>query len=91
MFSYLRNKYILAGTIFVVYALFLDDNDVFTIITEKRKLYQLEEKTETYQTMLDETTYTLKKLRYTSEVERYAREKKFFKKDDEDIFVIFYE
>lgn len=34
---------------------------------------------------------TLDKLKYLSEVERFAREKKFFKKDDEDVFVIFYE
>ena len=30
----------------------------------------------------------MKQLNYTSELERYAREEKLFKKDDEDIFII---
>jgi hypothetical protein len=33
----------------------------------------------------------LKKLQSTSGLEAYAREEKFFKKNDEDIFVISYE
>jgi hypothetical protein len=33
----------------------------------------------------------LKKLRYSNELESFAREKKFFKKENEDIFVISYE
>jgi hypothetical protein len=40
---------------------------------------------------LEETQITLKKLKYKSEVERFAREQKLFKKDDEDVYVIFYE
>lgn len=89
--SYLKNKFILASTIFLVYTLFLDENDIFTIFIQKNKLSELVEKKEMYQVMLDETTGTLKKLKYTSEVERFARENKLFKKDDEDIFVIFQE
>jgi len=88
---YLKNKFILAGTIFFVYTLFLDENDIFTIISQKNKLKELDEKKAEYSQMLSETTETLEKLKYRSEVERFAREKKFFKKDDEDVFVIFYE
>ena len=39
---------------------------------------------------LVKTKNTLDKLRYTSELEAYARENKLFKKDDEDIFIITY-
>lgn len=77
--------------VFFVYALFLDDNDIFTIIGQKRKLNKLElAKRETAKN-LEETREVLEKLKYPSEVERFAREKKFFKKDNEDVFVIFYE
>ncbi|OFZ66794.1 MAG: hypothetical protein A3D92_00340 [Bacteroidetes bacterium RIFCSPHIGHO2_02_FULL_44_7] len=89
--SYLKNKFILASSIFLVYTLFLDENDIFTIFIQKNKLSELVEKKAMYEVMLDETTQTLKKLKYTSEVERFAREHKLFKKDDEDIFVIFQE
>lgn len=88
---YLKNKFILASTIFLVYTLFLDENDIFTIISQKNKLSELEEKKAEMKEKLDETTYTLERLKYRSEIERFARVKKFFKKDDEDVFVIFYE
>ena len=88
---YIKNKFILATCIFLVYALFLDENDIFTIITEKRKLSKLEELKSETQSNLDEANKTLARLKHLSEVERFAREKKFFKKDDEDVFVIFYE
>lgn len=89
--GYLKNKFILASVVFMVYSLFLDENDIFTIISQKNKLYELEEKKAMYQALLNDTQFTLKKLKYSSEVERFARERKLFKKDDEDIFVIYYE
>lgn len=88
---YLKNKYILTVTIFVLYALFLDDLDIFTAFRQNAKLTALEQQKEQVSKQLKETKTTLDKLKYQSEVERYAREKKLFKKDDEDVFVISYE
>ena len=64
---------------------------MFTIISQRSKLNKLEKAKVAMSKDLVETKETLSKLKYRSEVERYAREKKFFKKDDEDIFVISYE
>ena len=88
---YLKNKFILASTIFFVYTLFLDENDIFTIFSQRNKLIKLEEKKEEFKNKLDETSLTLEKLNYQPELECFAREHKYFKKDDEDVFVIFYE
>ncbi|MCH2230679.1 MAG: septum formation initiator family protein [Crocinitomicaceae bacterium] len=88
---YLKNKFILASSIFLVYTLFLDENDIFTIFSQNSKLSKLEAKKADVNAKLIETRKTLGQLKYPSEVERYAREKKFFKKDNEDVFVIFYE
>jgi cell division protein DivIC len=86
--KYLKNKYIFTTCVFVLYFLFLDDTDVFTLINHNRKLNHLEaSKLETSQ-KLDSTLTLLKRLRFSSELESYAREKKFFKKENEDIFVI---
>ena len=74
-----------------MYTLFLDENDIFTIISQSNKLSELKADTENMKHKLKETQNTLNKLEYSAEIERYAREKKLFKKDDEDIFVIFYE
>lgn len=88
---YLKNKFILAGTIFLIYTLFLDNNDVFTLLSQKLKLKELNEKRIEMESDRDEASNTLAKLKYRTEVEKYAREKKLFKKDDEDVFVIFHE
>lgn len=87
----LRNKFILATTIFLVYTLFLDDNDIFSIFSQRSKLSALQSEKARFEKDLEETRTTLKKLENRKEVEKFAREEKLFKKDDEDVFVIFYE
>ncbi|MDG1334051.1 MAG: septum formation initiator family protein [Crocinitomicaceae bacterium] len=91
LLPYLKNKFILATVIFLVYALFLDENDLFTIIRHNRKLNQLEIAKQEVSRDLEKSRETLRELNSKSELERYAREEKYFKKDDEDIFVIFEE
>lgn len=88
---YLKNKYILTSLIFLLYGLFLDDIDVFTIARQKKKLAELEKQTVLVKADLEETKAVLNELKYSSELERFAREKKLFKRDDEDVFVISYE
>jgi len=89
--KYFKNKYIIAISFFVIYALFLDDVDIFTVIRQNRKLSELEDQKVMIQHQLRETQETREKLKSISGLERYAREKKLFKKDNEDIFVISYE
>ena len=74
-----------------MYSLFLDENDIFTMMNQSSQLKELEKDTAEIQSELDKTLSTLEKLKYKSEVERFARENKYFKKDNEDVFVIFYE
>lgn len=81
----------LATAIFLVYTLFLDENDIFTMISQSNKLSHLQSDTEAMKKDLIVTQNTLKKLKYNAEVEKFAREEKLYKKDDEDVYVIFYE
>ena len=67
------------------------ENDIFSIISQSNKLSSLKAETNEMNQNLKETQRILNRLKYSAEVEKYAREKKLFKKDDEDIFVIFYE
>lgn len=68
--------------------LFLDDVDIFTIARQEIKLNKLqEEKAEVKEKYL-KTKATLDQLDNMESLERYAREEKMFKRDDEDIFVI---
>ena len=68
--------------------LFLDDVDIFTIINQKRKYYRLLEAKADVSKKLSQVRNQLNQLKYTSELESYARENKLFKKENEDIFII---
>jgi cell division protein DivIC len=89
--NYFKNKFIFTTSLFVIYMLFLDDIDIFTIINQNNKLSHLEEGKSEVSEKLARTKLTLKKLKYTSELESFAREEKLFKRDNEEIFVISYE
>jgi cell division protein DivIC len=89
--KYYKNKFIVAGFLFFVYILFLDDVDIFTIVNQNRKLYRLEATRDEVKIKLDSTRSLYRELRTTRALESFAREKKFFKQKNEDIFVISYE
>lgn len=86
--KFFKNKFAMASLLFVIYILFLDDIDIFTIVNQNRKLYRLEATRDDVKQKLDSTRTLFKELRHTSALESFAREKKFFKKKNEDIFVI---
>ena len=88
--KFFRNKYILTITLFTIYALFLDDEDVFSLVSHSRKLNKIHAEQVIMDQKLKETTKVLKELDQKESLERFAREEKLFKKDDEDIFVISY-
>ncbi len=86
--KYLKNKYVLTTVIFAIYVLFLDDVDVFTIVRQEIKLNKLEQEKAEVLIKYNTTKSTLDQLDDLESLEKYAREEKMFKKDDEDIFVI---
>ncbi len=86
--NWLKNKYIFTSIIFAVYFLFLDDWDIFTLVRQKRKLAEIEQQDEQMHQQLKDTKKTLRKLHRLDELEAYARSEKFFKRDDEEIFVV---
>ncbi len=68
--------------------MFIDDNDIFYIVNQKKKLNELELQNEEMKTKLQITKKDFNKISDLDNLEAYAREKKFFKRYDEDIFVI---
>ena len=88
--SYFKNKYWVTIFIFLTYVLFLDELDVFSIIIQKNKLIELEIQRDDMKSQLLSTRATLRKLNKINYLESYARSQKFFKKDDEEIFIITY-
>ena len=84
----LKNKFIITFGTFFLYLIFLDDNDIFYVVNQKKKLNELELQNEEVKAKLQRTKSDLDKISHLDNLEAYARERKFFKRDDEDIFVI---
>jgi hypothetical protein len=70
---------------------FLDDTDIFSIIRQQIKLSKLKSEKEEVFVKYEKTKSTLDQLNSLKAIEKFAREEKLFKRDDEDIFVIVYE
>ena len=84
-----RNKYFLVSSIFLVWMVFFDRNDLFSQWEYHQQVSKLQQERDFYQKEsakvhqdLDELTSNKQKL------EKFAREKYLMKKDNEDVFVI---
>lgn len=87
--SFLRNKFFLAGTGFVVWMLFFDRNDVFTQMERKSELREMQESKAYFEKQIKENRHFSNDLQFNaSAIEKYAREKYLMKRDNEDLFLI---
>ena len=84
----LKNKFFITFIVFSGYLIFLDDNDIFYILKQKETLNQLKERNNIMKRKLEITRSELIKIEDLDYLEAYARQEKFFKRKDEDIFVI---
>ena len=87
--AWLRNKYFIAFSAFVVIVLFLDKNDLFTQYERQHELQQLRQSREYYTNEINSERLELEQLkRDPATLEKYAREKYLMKKDGEELFII---
>lgn len=87
--SFLRNKFLLASTAFVVWMLFFDRNDVFTQMERRGELNELKQSKQYFEKQIADNRRFSKDLQFNaSAIEKYAREKYLMKRDNEDLFII---
>jgi len=90
-FKYILNPYIAVLLAFVVWMFFFDDNsflfhqELNTIIKEK------EAEIELYQSEIKEDKKNIRKLKNEDNLENFAREEYYMKKDNEEIYIIEYD
>ena len=85
----LRNKYFLSVAAFVVWMLFFDKNDILAQYEFKSEVSKLQEEKGFYTTEIETVKKDLNELNSNlNTAEKFAREKYFMKKDNEDVFVI---
>jgi cell division protein FtsB len=90
-FKILTNMYVLVLTIFVVWMAFFDTNSLLIHLELRNEIKKLEQQKEFLKNEITLDKKVLKKLSTPEELEKFAREKYYMKKENEEIFLIEYE
>jgi cell division protein FtsB len=84
-----RNQYLLTFLIFLVWIIFFDQNNLVDRARQMKRHKELEEEKTFYLDKIHEDSVKLHQLKTDEEnLEEFAREEYFMKKDDEDIFIV---
>ena len=87
--SWLKNRYLLVGAVFLVWMLFIDTNSWWFHRELNQEIEELEEATEYYKGEIVQDSTLLHDLDSNPEaLERFARERYRMKKENEDLFII---
>lgn len=86
---YIKNVYFAILLFFVVWMLFFDANNLFYQFKLSWKLKELESEKSYYNTEIDQVNELKEELFSTDEKkEKFAREKYYMKRDNEDVFIV---
>lgn len=86
---FVKHKYITTLILFLVYISFIDQTSLLFRYNQKKNLKTIELELENYKKNTLESERRVNDLKNDSRnVEKLAREKYYFKKDNEDVFVI---
>jgi len=87
--NFVKNKYFLSSIAFVVWMLFFDRNDLASQYAYRSQVNKLEDEKKFYKKQISQVEKDLKELNSNQEkLEKFARERYFMKKDNEDVYVI---
>ena len=87
--KYINNKYFYTGLVFLVWWIFFDQESLIVQYDLARVKIGLEKQKEYYNNEIEKDEAAINTLQNdTVLLEKYAREKYFMKKDNEDVFII---
>lgn len=90
-FKFLSNKYVWVLLFFSTWMIFLDNYSYFDHRFLDNQINELEDNKKYYQEEIRKDQENIKNLKNPQQVEKYAREKYYMKKDSEDIYIIEFE
>lgn len=85
------NKYLLIFILFLVWMVFFDTNSFFIHQELNDDIKKLENNKTVYQEEIKNDKVFIEKMKDSNEIEKFAREKYYLKKDNEDIYIIEHE
>lgn len=87
--AFTKNFYFIVGSLFFVWILFIDNNDLITQFQLQSKLHNLEDEREYYLEKITDVKEEREELMSNDELlEKFAREKYLMKKESEDLFIL---
>ena len=90
-FKFLSNKYVWVLLFFLTWMVFLDNYSYFDHRFLDKEIDELEVNKKYYQDEIKKDRENIQQLKNSEQIEKYAREKYFMKKDSEDIYIIEFE
>jgi cell division protein FtsB len=87
----LGNRYIIVLVFFAVWMLFIDNTSYMEHRILNKQLNELEDNKKYYQDEIHKDDENIKLLKNPDQIEKYAREKYYMKRDSEDIYIIEFE
>tara|TARA_B110000037_G_scaffold188288_1_gene219561 strand:+ start:85201 stop:85485 length:285 start_codon:yes stop_codon:yes gene_type:complete len=87
----IRNKYILSSAFVLLYILILHETDIVTLIKRNERVSLLEEEIDRKKQGIEDLKISINQLEDLRSLEKYARENHYFKKEDEDLFILSFE
>ena len=91
LLQFISNKYVWVLLFFIIWMLFLDNYSYFDHRFLNKQIDELETNKEYYQEEIKKDEQSIKLLKNANQIEKYAREKYYMKKDSEDIYIIEFE
>ncbi len=88
IFKFLKSTLGLIIIIFTIWMIFFDSNSLIVHFRYENEILNLKNKKEYYLREIENDNKELKMIESDSGIEKYAREKLFMKKEQEDIFII---
>jgi cell division protein FtsB len=90
-FKIVSNKYLLISLLFAVWMLFLDNYSYMDQRQLNKQIDELQDNKKYYQEEIKKDNQSIKLLKNQDQVEKYAREKYYMKRENEDIYIVEYE
>ena len=91
IFNFLKSTVGLIIIFFIIWMIYFDSNSLLTHKRLNKDIEELNERKSYYNNEIKKDQRELKMMQSDSGLEKYAREKLFMKKDNEEIFLIEYD
>ncbi|WP_428225286.1 FtsB family cell division protein [Flavobacterium sp.] len=88
---FISNKYVLVTGFFVIWLLFLDNYSYIDHRVLNHEIEELEDNKSYYKEEILKDKEQISKFKSPNEIEKYAREKYYMKRENEDIYIIEFE